>query len=117
MNTTPLFRGNIVLTRFPFTDLTGASLRPALVLSPGLLGQDVVLAGISSVLRRGDIVTDFVLQSSHPEFHLTGLRRASVFRMHKLAAVSRTVIIRRLGRISPQLQVELDRLLRVAVGL
>ena len=76
-----------------------------------------ILAGISSVLRSGGIATDFVLQSSHPEFHLTGLRRASVFRMHKLATVSRSVIIRRLGRIGPQLQVELDRLLRVAVGL
>jgi len=97
--------------------LTSASLRPALVLSPGLLGQDVILAAISSVLRGGSIITDFALQSSHPEFHLTGLRRASVFRMHKLAAVSRTVIVRRLGRIGPQLQTKLDRLLTIAVGL
>jgi len=44
-------RGDVVLTQFPFTDLTGASVRPALVVSQGLIGQDVVVAGISSVVR------------------------------------------------------------------
>ena len=46
----PLSRGDVVLTRFPFTDLTGASPRPAVVVSAGEIGQDVVLAGISSVV-------------------------------------------------------------------
>ena len=46
-----LSRGDVVLTRFPFTDLTGASLRPALVVSPGQIGEDVVLVAVSSVVR------------------------------------------------------------------
>lgn len=35
----------------------------------------------------------------------------------KVAAVERTVIVRRLGRLGPQMQAEADRLLRGVLGL
>ncbi len=82
-----LARGDVVLTRFPFTDLTGSSVRPALLISAGQIGQDVVLAGISSVLRGGAFSTDLVVNPTHPEFARTGLRLPSVLRLHKLATV------------------------------
>ena len=112
-----LARGDVVLTRFPFTDLTGASLRPAVVVSQGHIGQDLVLIAISSVVRGALAPTDSTVEMTHPEFALTGLRVTSVLRMHKLAAVERSVIGRRLGRLGPQLQAEVDRLLRLVLGL
>jgi hypothetical protein len=72
-------RGDIVLTRFSFTDLSGASVRPALVVSSGLIAEDVVLAGVSSVLRGAMAPTDYTVDLAHPEFAQTGLRVASVF--------------------------------------
>lgn len=110
-------RGDVVLTHFPFTDLSGSAVRPALVVSHGLIGQDLVLAGISSVVRGALSPTDCPLNSSHPEFAQTGLRVTSVFRMHKIAAVEQSVIVRRLGRISPRMQTALDALLRSVLGL
>jgi mRNA interferase MazF len=112
-----LSRGDVVLTRFPFTDLAGSAVRPALVVSAGQIGQDVVLAGISSVLRAGTEATDLIVQTAHPEFKLTGLRVASAIRLHKLAAVESAVIQRRLGQLGPALQAEVDRLLRRVLGL
>ncbi len=112
-----LSRGDVVLTRFPFTDLTGVSLRPALVVSQGPIGQDIILVAITSILRDTIVPTDYTVDTTHPEFALTGLHVTSAFRMHKLAAVERSVIVRRLGRIGPQLQVEVDKLLRVALAL
>ncbi len=117
MTLTALSRGDIVLTRFPFTDLTGAALRPALMVSQGQIGQDVVLAAISSVVRGALAPTDYTVDTAHPEFTLTGLHVTSVLRLHKLATVERSVITRRLGRIGPQLQTEVDRILRVVLGL
>jgi mRNA-degrading endonuclease toxin of MazEF toxin-antitoxin module len=114
---TALSRGDVVLTPFPFTDLTGASLRPALVVSPGALGDDIVLAAISSVVRGAMATTDYAVDPAHPEFAQTGLRVTSVIRLHKLVTVERTLIRRRLGRIGPRLQAEVDRLLRLALGL
>jgi mRNA interferase MazF len=113
----PLDRGAVVLTRFPFTDLAGASLRPAVVVSQGQIGQDLVLAAISSVMRGALAATDCAVETTHPEFALTGLRVTSVIRTHKLVAVERSVIVRRLGRLGPELQAEVDRLLRMVLGL
>ena len=110
-------RGDVLLTLFPFTDLSGSTLRPCLVVSPGLIGQDLIVAGISSVVRGGAIATDVVVEVSHPEFSQTGLRVRSVIRLHKLAAIEQCVISRRLGRIGPQLQAEVDQRLKVALGL
>jgi len=117
MTPSTLSRGNVILARFPFTDLTGISVRPALVVSPGQIGQDIVLLAISSVLRGGLVPTDCTVDTIHPEFAMTGLRTTSVFRVHKLATVERSIIVRRLGRIGPQLQAEVDRLLRTVLAL
>jgi mRNA interferase MazF len=117
MTPSTLSRGDVVLTRFPFTDLTGASLRPALVVSLGQIGEDIILAAISSVFRGILAPTDYTVNATHPEFAMTGLRITSVFRIHKLATVERSVIIRRLGHIGPRLQAEVDRLLRVVLAL
>ena len=112
-----LARGDVVLTRFPFTDLTGSSVRPALVVSQGLKGQDVILAGISSVVRTIVVPTDYLVESNHSEFPRTGLRVTSVIRTHKLVAVESAILIRRMGHIGPLLQTEVDRLLRLVLGL
>jgi mRNA interferase MazF len=110
-------RGEVVLTRFPFTDLTGAALRPAVVVSQGPIGHDLVLVAISSVIRDTLASSDFLIETTHAEFARTGLRVTSVIRIHKLAAVEHFVITRRLGRLGPQLQAETDRRLRMVLGL
>ncbi len=117
MSRSALSRGEIVLTRFPFTDLTGFSLRPALVVSAGMIGRDIILAAISSIVRKSLSPTDCVVETTHGEFKQTGLRTSSVIRLHKLVTVEQKVIVRRLGRVGPQLSAEVDKLLRVALGL
>lgn len=110
-------RGEVVLTRFPFTDLRGTSLRPAVIVSQAQIGEDLILTAISSVVRGTLAPTDCIVETTHPEFSLTGLRVTSVIRIHKLAAVEDSVIVRRLGRLGPQLQAEVDRFLRLVLGL
>jgi mRNA interferase MazF len=112
-----LARGDVVLTRFPFTDLTGSSVRPALVVSVGMIGQDIILAGISSVVRGSAIATDLIVDVSHPNFQQTGLRVASVIRLHKLVTVESAVLVRKLGKVSAPIQAEVDRILRLVLGL
>jgi mRNA interferase MazF len=96
----PLRLGDVVLAYYPFTDLTNDKLRPALVLSPQV-GDDVILAFMTS--RTGTINpnTDVVLAIGNTEFAATGLRIASVIRLNKLATLHRNRIVRRLGQIGP----------------
>ena len=107
-----------MLVPFPFTDLTAEKLRPAVIVSPDPQELDVVIAFISSVVPSGELAeTDFLLTPDHPDFAKTGLKKSSVFKMKKLLTIDRTKLTRRLGRVSPPIQDELDRRLRNALGL
>jgi len=114
---TILHRGDVVLVPFPFTDLTGRKVRPAVIVSPDPVGKDMILAFITSVVPSPLLSTDFLLEKSHPEFHLTGLRTVSAFRMAKLGTLHRSLILRRLGKVEPQIQQDLDQRLEKAIGL
>jgi hypothetical protein len=102
---------------FPCTDLTGASLCPALVGSLVQTGQDIVLVEISSVVRGALAPTDYIVNITRPEFPLMGLRVTLVLRLHKSATVERSINARRRGRVGPQLQASVGSLSRVVVGL
>jgi mRNA interferase MazF len=113
-----LQRGDVVLVPFPFTDLTTEKLRPAVITSVDPQKTDVIIAFISSVVSPRELSeTDYLLHQDNPDFAQTGLKKASTFRMRKLLTIERSKIIRRLGRVSPAIQKELDIRLRQVVGL
>lgn len=112
-------RGKVILTPFPFTDLSGNKVRPAVIVSrDDRGGADVVVAFISSVFDPAHLhPAEVLLQDSDPEFGTTGLKVSSVFRMDKLATISRAVILGELGEVPPTLQNQLDVKLKQALDL
>lgn len=111
-------RGTVVLTPFPFTDLSGARVRPAVIVSRSdRSGDDVVLAFVSSVIPPRPLPTDLVLDSSHPQFRETGLKVPSIVKCDKLATVQRGIILGELGQLSASLLRELDQRLRHALDV
>ena len=112
-----LKRGDIVLVPFPFTDLTSAKVRPAVIVSPDPQGEDIIIAFISSIVTKPIGKAEFLLPSNHPDFASTGLKKDSVFKMSKLLTIHNSLALRRLGHISPAIQKELDQLLKQALGL
>jgi mRNA interferase MazF len=112
-------RGKIVLTPFPFTNLTESKLRPAIVVSESSReNADVILAFITSVFDgRKSAATEEFLSSTDPEFAATGLKKDSVFKMDKLATIARSIIIGELGEVSAELQEKLDAKLKIALAL
>jgi len=112
-----LNRGDIVLVPFPFTDLSFSKVRPAVIISPDPQTEDMLLAFISSSPLDKLAPTDFLLKSSHPDFSKTGLKKTSLFKLQKLLTLHRSVILRRLGSTSGNLQNELDKRLIIATGL
>lgn len=93
--------GDVVLIRFPQTDLQAGKLRPALLIAsvPGRLG-DVLIALISS--RTYHAIPDFdeIIDASDADYDNSGLKAPSVVRLARLATVSSSIIIARLGTIS-----------------
>jgi mRNA interferase MazF len=84
--------GSIVLTRFPFTDLSGAKRRPALVVScENERGSDLIVCVITSTPRAGPDMASLAAT------HGTGLKVPSVARFDKLATLDRAVIAGKIG--------------------
>jgi mRNA interferase MazF len=113
-------RGSVVLICYPFTDLTGAKVRPALVFTPDhLLSrlEDVLCLFISTAIPEELLPTDFVLEPGHVSFRNTGLKRRSVLRMHKLALLHKALVLRVLGEGDQALMHEVNQRLRLALGL
>ena len=113
-------RGSVVLVRYPFTDLTGAKVRPAVILTPDefLVNLDDVLClFVSSSIPSDLLTTDFVLETTHVSFSKTGLKYRSVLRTHKLVLLQKSLVLRVLGVIDKNLMHEINSRLRIALGL
>jgi mRNA interferase MazF len=106
-------RGNIVLIRFPFTDLSSSKRRPALILAT--YPPDVIVAFISSVAPTVPELSDVLLQPSSPNFMSTGLKKTSVIRLRKLATLEQSLITRLLGRLDQSLLTAVDQALLEAL--
>ena len=94
--------GELVLVRFPETDLASGKLRPALVvaIAPGR-HPDVLLALVTSRGYQAVSKFDEVIEPVDADFAATRLKTRSVVRLARLVSVDVGVIEGRLGAISP----------------
>ena len=101
-STTNFRRGDVVLVPFPFTDLSTAKQRPALVVSADHFNatrNDVLVAAITSQVPPGLAVDEFLIPQN--ALAACGLPKPSVIRLSKLVALHQRLLIKRLGAIRP----------------
>jgi len=103
-------KGKIVLVPFPFTDLTAAKLRPALVIYEG--EKDVIVAFISSKIAPELSETDVLITTENPDFKKTGLKVESVIKIDKVATVLKDLIVGELGEVDNGLRETVNRNLK-----
>jgi len=84
--------GTVVLVPFPFTDLSGSKVRPALIISRSLPGDDVTVLFISS---KGSISGKYDVLVAPSK--LNGLKAPSCIRCSKLATLDKKMILGELG--------------------
>lgn len=93
-------RGDIVLVAFPFSDINSIKKRPALVVQADNLntGLDkLIVAQISSQLRRANHPSRVLILMSDPLSSQTGLRQDSVILTDILATVDLALLDRKIG--------------------
>ena len=84
--------GQIVLFRFPQTNLTVGKLRPALILRPCRGSyNDWLVCMISTQLHQQIPSMDECLTPSDDDFEMTGLKSASIVRTTRLAVVEGSI--------------------------
>jgi len=97
-------RGSTCLVEYPFSDGTGAKVRPVLVVSNDDFnrGADVVVVPISSRPNQADPYSVFIDENSSV-FQGTGLRRSSSVKWSKPFTLDKSLLIRRLGALDERL--------------
>jgi mRNA interferase MazF len=111
-------RYKVILVPFPFDDLTGTKVRPAVCLTDAVgANRHVVLAFITSVVPPQLEPTDLLIDPGDADFARTGLRVRSALRLHRMVTVSATIIRRQLGVLAPNLQAQVRQRLQTLFTL
>ncbi len=108
-------RGDVVLIPFPFSDLSAAKTRPAVVVSGDLyhaIRSELLLAFVSSQTAQANPTLDYVLD----DWETAGLLKPSFVRP-KIAAVAPALVVYHVGTLSARDLQEVDQRLRRALDL
>ena len=99
--------GQIVLTPFPYSDLSGVKLRPVLMLWQASRFDDWLVCMVSSKIDQVEAGFDEVLDSAAADFVSSGLKVTSVLRLARLAVLDASLLVGSIGSIGD------ERLVRV----
>ena len=92
--------GQIVVTPFPHTDLSGTKLRPVLLLRKASTRfDDWLVCMVSSQLQQAELGLDEFITPNDADFVASGLKAASVLRISRLAILDGTSLIGCIGLI------------------
>ena len=86
-------KGSVILIPFPFTDLKGSKIRPAVVLCVSEL--DVTICFVTSELRWKTESDVLVFPSEN-----NGLKVPSLIRIGKIATINSDLVLGELGKLS-----------------
>lgn len=92
-----LVRGDVVITRFPYSDFSQLKLRPALVLAI-LPGNDLILCEITTKPIRNQ----YVIPVNNTDFMSGGLSQDSNIRPDKIATSERQLIRYKVGSLKQE---------------
>ncbi|WP_052507546.1 type II toxin-antitoxin system PemK/MazF family toxin [Desulfonatronovibrio magnus] len=94
-----LQKGDIYLSKFPFTSHKQFKIRPVVVLAEDKTYKDVVVMAISSVLDRWDPSSVVYILSEDIDFKITGLKKDSCILVNRIATIQKDRLFHQLRRL------------------
>jgi len=101
-------KGDVVVVPFPFSDLTRAKRRPALVIAE-LEGNDLILCQITSHL----VKDRYAVPIDENDFETGTLRQRSNLRPNRIFTADRHIILYRAGHLKPE---KMNEVIKEIVG-
>ncbi len=102
-------KGDVVVVPFPFSDLTQAKRRPALVIAK-LEGEDLILCQITSQTIRDS----YAVSIDDHDFETGTLRQKSNVRPNRIFTADRHIILYRVGHLKPE---SIDQILERIIAI
>ena len=85
--------GDVVLLEYPYTDLVGVKLRPAIVILD-TNDSDVIVVRVTSQHWESEYDIEIA------DWEFAGLLKPSIIRVHKIATLETRLVRRQLGRLN-----------------
>ncbi len=105
-------KGDIVVAPFPFSDLSSAKRRPALVIAP-LSGDDLLLCQITSK----NVTDTYAVPLAESDFMSGGLRQPSNIRPNRLFTADGSIVLYRAGVVnSKKVQEVVEKIIQIVKG-
>jgi mRNA interferase MazF len=117
MNRPHIRKGDLVLVDIPYLDATQAVKRPALVICDPTQMLDIVIAGITSRIRKPLPATHYPITHKHPDWAVSGLRLDSAVRCDRIFTIESGEIHRVIGSLSLATILEIDAHVKRALGI
>src|SRR6266852_2924177 len=111
-------RGEVVLAGFPFQDISGSKIRPAVVVQNDVDNQalaNTILAMVTGNLADAGRVTNVVIDPSMPEGASSGLHGPSLIKCGNLATVRQQRVLRVIGQLSDVMLQKVNDALKAAL--
>ncbi len=90
-------KGDVIVVPFPFSDLTRAKRRPALVVA-NLSGDDLILCQITSQKVRDS----YSIAITNTDFSNGGLNQNSNIRPNRIFTAEQKIILYKIGQLKPE---------------
>lgn len=102
-------KGDIVVLPFPYSDLSISKKRPAMVLAD-LKGDDIILCQITSQF----VKDNYAIAIEDSSFKQGSLNKPSNIRPNRLFTADQSIIVRKVGRVNPEILKEvIDKLFEI----
>ena len=108
-----MHKGKLILVPFPFTDLSGHKVRPALVLHTDNKGNDFIACFVSSKQNEKTGMYDIKIKADRHN----GLKTDSVIKISKIATLEKKIAIGEIGFLDQRTLKEIDNRLKAIFSL
>ena len=112
-------RGSIVIVDFERTD-PGADVRPAVVIQNDRDNrrlQKTIVAQITGNIARANEDTQYLIDSSHPDWKQSGLRQPCVVNCSNITTVPQDEVVAVIGLFSPLSMQQVDECIKAALDM
>lgn len=113
-------RGDVLLVRFPFTNGTGAKVRPALVVQNDQDNQrlsNVVVVAITTTTHRSGRATQLSIEAASSIGRQSGLLRDSVVTCENIATLDKGLLLRKIGALAKDAMDQVNQCLKAALAI
>ena len=105
-------KGDVVVVPFPFSDLTDAKRRPALVVAD-LEDNDVILCQITSQSIRDR----YAVPLREEDFEVGSLKKSSHIRPNRIFTADKDIVLYRIGNIdSEKMEEVIEKIVEIVTG-